>query len=69
MEVGDGVREGADVEVERAGEEVRLHFPVLLPWAGLELGLCGLGEAAMKAWGSPVWESLIQLALEPLVRL
>lgn len=48
MEEGDGVREGAaDVEVEHAGEEERLHFLVLLLREGLELGLCGLGEAAM----------------------
>lgn len=42
MAAGDGAGEGADAEVERAGEGALLHFLVLLPWEGLELGLCGL---------------------------
>lgn len=43
MEEGDGAGEGAvDAEGERAGEAELLHFLVLLPWEGLELGLCGL---------------------------
>lgn len=72
-EEGDGAEEGAaDVEGARVGEEELLHFLVLPPWEGLELGLCGLGEAAVSvegAWGSPVLESLIRLVLEPLVHL
>lgn len=47
MEEGGGVVEGACVEVERAGEEERLRLLVLLPWEGLEAGLCDLEEAAM----------------------
>lgn len=48
MEEGDGVGEGAaGGEVERAGEEERLHLLARLLLEGLELGLCGLGEAAM----------------------
>lgn len=42
MEEGDGAGEGADVGVERAGEEELLRFLVRLPWEGLEPGLCGL---------------------------
>lgn len=47
MEEGDGVGEGAYVEVEHAVEEEPLQLMVLLPWEGLEPGLCALGEAAM----------------------
>lgn len=47
MEAADAVGEGADVEVERAGEEELFHFLVLLLWEGLEQGLYVLGEAAM----------------------
>lgn len=42
MEEADGVGEGADVEVERVGEEVPFHFLALLLWEVPELGLCGL---------------------------
>lgn len=45
-EEGGGVREGADVEVERVGEEERFHFPVLLLQEGLERLAFVLEEAA-----------------------
>lgn len=48
MEEGGEVGEGAaGAEVGRVGEEERLHLLVLLLSEGLELGLCGLGEAGM----------------------
>lgn len=42
MEEGDGGGEGAYVEAEHAVEEEQFHLMVLLPWGGLELGLCAL---------------------------
>lgn len=48
MEEGGGVGEGAaGAEVGRVGEEEQPHLLVLLLSEGLELGLCGLGEAGM----------------------
>lgn len=47
MGEGDGVGEGACVEVGRAVEEELFRLKVQLPRAGLERELCGLGEAGV----------------------
>lgn len=66
MEEGGGGAEEADVEVAHGGAEELLHFLVL----PLREELGEVGMQAAGAWGSPVWESSIQLVLlELLVHL